>query len=163
MSIALLEFSALQSIILQPFVNILHDSSEMIYEVNGNHGFLMLQTRIDTNGSFTSYSRRQIQDDTNQVATFLMFSIKSAAPPPYKKKKRTYYIPPVISLASFKEIKVSTLYIDRKKNCIFSASHSLCMVKYTSVMKISKRNVSRTYAIVLCLPVRCFFKNVFKL
>lgn len=87
MSIALLEFSALQSIILQPFVNILHDSSEMIYEVNGNHGFLMLQTRIDTNGSFTSYSRRQIQDDTNQVATFLMFSIKSAAPPHTKKKK----------------------------------------------------------------------------
>ena len=37
MSIALLKSSALQSIILQALVNLLHDSSETIYKVNGDH------------------------------------------------------------------------------------------------------------------------------
>ena len=37
MSIALLKSFALQSIILQALVNLLHDSSEMIYKVNGDH------------------------------------------------------------------------------------------------------------------------------
>lgn len=37
MSIALLKSPALQSIILQALVNLLHDSSETICEVNGDH------------------------------------------------------------------------------------------------------------------------------
>lgn len=57
----------------------------------------------------------------NQVATFLRFSIKSAAPPPYKKKKKepTTSLLSLLSLASFKEIKVSTLYTDREKKLHF--------------------------------------------
>lgn len=72
----------------------------------------------------------------NQVATFLRFSIKSAAPPYQKKKKRTYYIPPVISLASFKEIKVSTQ--GKKKLHFFSLTliaHDKIYFSYENIWK----------------------------
>lgn len=64
----------------------------------------------------------------NQVATFLRFSIKSAAPPPYKKKKKepTTSLLSLLSLASFKEIKVSTLYTDRGKKTAFFQLNTHC-------------------------------------
>lgn len=60
----------------------------------------------------------------NQVATFLRFSIKSAAPPSHtKKKKGTYYVPPVSLIFGIIQGNKSkhTLYRQGKKNCIFSA------------------------------------------
>lgn len=93
MSTALLESSALQSIILQSLVNMLHDSSEMIHKVNGDHGFLTLQTFIDTSGSYALYSTDRFKTTPRWKATLLRFSIKSAT---HLLKKRTHYIPPVL-------------------------------------------------------------------
>lgn len=129
MSIPLLESSALQSIILQPLVNILHDSSEMIYEVNGNHGFLMLQTHIDSNGSCASWGGRQIQDGTKSGGNFFKVLYKiCCTPSPHTKKKKepTTSLLSLLSLASFKEIKVSTLYTDRGKKTAFFQLNTHC-------------------------------------
>lgn len=94
-------------------------------------------------------------------ATLLRFSMKSVHIHTTSHQQQNPLHPScLLSLASFKEIKVSILYMDGKELHFFSLT--LCMAKRTSVMKISERNVSRTYAIVLCLPVRCFLENVFK-
>lgn len=86
MSVALLESSALQSIILQPLVNMLHDSSEMIFSVHGDPGSLTLQTCVDTNGSYVSYSGRQIQDDNQPKgnSSEVPYKICCTSPPPKK-------------------------------------------------------------------------------
>lgn len=47
MSVALLESSGLQSLILQSLISMLHDSSEMIFSVHGDPGFLTLQTCVE--------------------------------------------------------------------------------------------------------------------
>lgn len=92
MSIALLEFSALQSIILQPLVNVLHDSSEMIYKVNRDrcspshykHASTLMAVMPHTVGDSFKMA-------PSQEATLPRFSIKSALPP-----KRTHSIHPVL-------------------------------------------------------------------
>lgn len=118
MSSALLESSALQSIILQSLVNTLHDSSETIHRVNGYHGFLTLQTCIDTMAVMPHIVGDRVTM-TPSCTTLLRFSIKSAT---YPLKKRTYYTYPfcLIFLASFEAIKVSIFYIDRKELHFFS-------------------------------------------
>lgn len=92
MSTALLESSALQSIILQSLVNTLHDSSETIHKVNGDHGFLTLQTCIDTMAVMPHIVGDRVKM-TPSCTTLLRFSIKSATHP---LKKRTHCIPSVL-------------------------------------------------------------------
>lgn len=155
MSIGLLESSALQSIILQPLANMHHDSSEMTYKVNGDHSSphslhmwwhqwepCLMEQKTDSRWLPAS----------SQV--FLRLFIKSA---PFL---RIYYLYLVSLKTTFKKL-ISTLYMVRKEPHFLSLTP--CMAKCISVLKISERNASRTCAIVLCLPVRCFLKNVFKL
>lgn len=120
LSVALLESSALQLLILQSLVSMLHDSSKMIFSVHGDPGFLTLQTCVGTNGSSALYSGRQTQDDNQPKATLLRFPIKSA-PHIHTPQKPPLYPSCFISLASFKEIKVSILYTVRKELLFFSS------------------------------------------
>lgn len=84
---------------------------------------------------------------------FLRLFIKSV---PYR---RIYYLY-LVSLTPFQKL-ISTLYMVRKEPHFLSLTP--CMAKCIPVLKISERNASRTCAIVPCLPVRCFLKNVLKL
>lgn len=112
MSIALLEFSALQSIILQPLENMFHDSSKMIYKVNGDqcspphhtHASTLMVVKPHTRGD-------RFKMAPSQEATLPRFSIKSVLP----AKKNPLYPPSPISLAALKEVKVSILYMGRKE------------------------------------------------
>lgn len=125
LSAALLESSALQLLILQSLVSMLHDSSKMIFSVHGDPGFLTLQTCVGTNGSSALYSGRQTQDDNQPKATLLRFPIKSA-PHIHTPQKTPLYPSCFISLASFKEIKVSILYTVRKELLFFFQPNSYC-------------------------------------
>lgn len=119
MSIALLAFSALQSIVLQPLENMLHDSSEIIYKVNGDqcspshsiHAWTLMAVTPHTVGD-------RFKMAPSQELTLPSFSIKSALPP----KKNPLYPPCPISLAAFKEVKVSMLYMGRKELHFFSVT-----------------------------------------
>lgn len=119
MSTALLESSALQAL----RADVLHDSSETTYRVHGDRGCLVLQTCVDTNDGYASQSGGQIQDDNQQKGNSSEVPYKTwPLPLPRKKNKNETLHPSCLrSLASFKEIKVSILYTDRKALRFLSA------------------------------------------
>lgn len=122
MSIALLEFSALQSIILQPLVSMLHDSSEMIHKVNGDqcppphslHASTLMAVMPHMVGDGFKMA-------PSQNTTLLRFS-KTFPPPRENPLRLSHSIP----LASFKEIKASMLYMDKKRSAFFQL-HAHCV------------------------------------
>lgn len=118
MSSALLESSALQSVILQSLVNTLHDSSETIHRVNGYHGFLTLQTCIDT----MAVMPHIVGDRVKMTHNTFEVLYKICHPPP--QKKNPLYPFCLIFLASFEAMKVSIFYIDRKELHFFSLTHT---------------------------------------
>lgn len=95
---------------------------------------LTLHTRVDTNSSYASYSGGQIKMAPSREATLLRFSTKSAP----SKKRNPLYPSCFISLASFKEIKVSILYMDRKELHFFSFTltvHGKMYFSYENIWK----------------------------
>lgn len=91
-----------------------------------------LQTRIDTNGSYASYSGRQFQDGTQPGGDSSKVLYKICPPP----KKNPLYSPCPISLATFKEVKVSMLYMGRKELHFFSVTLTVYGKMYFSYENI---------------------------
>ena len=85
MSIALLKSSAVQSIILQALVNLLHDSSETIYEVNGDHCSPKAPHALTLMAVMLLVVGDRFKMAPSWELTLLRVSIKFAPSPPAKK------------------------------------------------------------------------------
>lgn len=71
MSVSILEFSAFQSIILQPLANMLHDSSEMIFQGNGDHSSPSATHTLTPGGTTTHTVKDRFKMPLCQLTLFL--------------------------------------------------------------------------------------------